>query len=390
MPGPKNNHIFFGQFLELLCAEAPTALHQKWMKEHPDALLIRYLTFANAEVVVLNSANAYKEVLQTHCYSFIKPDAWRRMTRKITGKGILILEFDEHRTHRKMLKGAFTSNNIRRLRSDGRTGIINPADTFTKAATDIIFLATFGIDPGHVNSTTFSGKVEDGHEYTFHEVYWNIFEQETLGELLMFFDRFIPVQSSSDMLSFILEESMEGGTVEGMTDEYIVGHDKLRQEMRMFEEHCPDPTCTELDALPYLNNFIKEVLRIYPPAVFIQRQAAVDILIEGIRIPKGTIVEGPTAPIGMNPLIWGQDAHEFRPERWEQLTKEQSSPYAFQAFSSGPRVCIGKQFALHDIKAVFFEIVRKYRVLGVEGAFTVENPAFALRPSGMKVRLERI
>lgn len=45
------------------------------MKERPGAPLLRYLTVANTEVVVVNSAAAYKEVLQSQCYSFTKPDA---------------------------------------------------------------------------------------------------------------------------------------------------------------------------------------------------------------------------------------------------------------------------------------------------------------------------
>lgn len=102
------------------------------------------------------------------------------------------------------------------------------------------------------------------------------------------------------------------------------------------------------------------------------------------------MVDVPPASICTNPLVWGDDAHEFRPGRWEHLTKEQASPYSYQAFSSGPRVCIGRQFALHQLKTVFFEVVRVYRFLGVEGSFTVENPAFTLRPSGLRVRLEKI
>ena len=46
------------------------------MREHPDAPLLRYLTFANTEVIMVNSEIAYKEVLQSQCYSLKKPDTY--------------------------------------------------------------------------------------------------------------------------------------------------------------------------------------------------------------------------------------------------------------------------------------------------------------------------
>lgn len=114
------------------------------------------------------------------------------------------------------------------------------------------------------------------------------------------------------------------------------------------------------------------------------------MFVEGFRIPKGTAVDAVPATINMNPLIWGDDAQEFLPDRWDHLTRAQASPYSYQAFSSGPRVCLGKQFALHEIKAVLFEIVLKYRFLGVEDSFTIENPALTFRPCGLRVRFEPI
>lgn len=65
------------------------------MRQWPDAPMIRYLAFANKEVLVCNSLNSYKDVLQTKCYSFKKPDSWRKVTGAITGQGVLVLEFEE-------------------------------------------------------------------------------------------------------------------------------------------------------------------------------------------------------------------------------------------------------------------------------------------------------
>lgn len=120
------------------------------------------------------------------------------------------------------------------------------------------------------------------------------------------------------------------------------------------------------------------------------RQAAADVTIQGIRIPKGTTIDTMPAMASMNQTVWGDDADEVRPERWDRLTPAQASPYAYEVFGNGPRVCIGKQFGLMEIKTFLFEMLRRYRFLGVEGNFTVENPSLVLRPAGMRVRFEKV
>lgn len=106
------------------------------------------------------------------------------------------------------------------------------------------------------------------------------------------------------------------------------------------------------------------------------------------------------AVVHMNPLIWGEDAAEINPSRWDSIGAgagydPRTSPFAFEAFTNGPKTCIGKKVALREIKIALFEMVRRYRFLdvgkedGVE-QFTVETPGIVLRPKGMKVRVQRV
>lgn len=78
------------------------------------------------------------------------------------------------------------------------------------------------------------------------------------------------------------------------------------------------------------------------------------------------------------------------PTRWECLKGDQQSPYAFSVFSAGPRICIGRLFAMFEIKIILAAMVRNYRFLSVEKPFKVENPSFTLRPAGMEVRMEKV
>lgn len=99
----------------------------------------------------------------------------------------------------------------------------------------------------------------------------------------------------------------------------------------------------------------------------------------------------------MNPLTWGEDAAEFNPSRWDTVGgagDPRSSPFAFEAFSNGPKTCIGKNLALYEIKIALFKMVRGHGFLHVNkdesGPFTVETPGIVLRPKGMKLRVARI
>lgn len=114
------------------------------------------------------------------------------------------------------------------------------------------------------------------------------------------------------------------------------------------------------------------------------------MIIDGIPIPKNTAFETVPAVTSLNPLVWGENAETFDPDRWDNLSEEQASPYAFATFSNGPRICIGRHFALYEIKMILVEIVRNFRILGNVTPFTVENPSLTLRPRGMKVRLEKV
>jgi len=115
------------------------------------------------------------------------------------------------------------------------------------------------------------------------------------------------------------------------------------------------PTYEEIEGLKYLNNFTREVLRRYSPGITAPREAAVDMVIEGVHIPKGTSVVISMHATNLHPKIWGADAMEFRPQRWEELVPGRdpgADPYGVESFIHGPRVCIGKNFALLEFKVI--------------------------------------
>ncbi|KAK7959925.1 cytochrome P450 [Apiospora aurea] len=93
----------------------------------------------------------------------------------------------------------------------------------------------------------------------------------------------------------------------------------------------------ETGALPYPTNYVKKVLRVDRTGAFMPQQAAVDIKIQGFRIPKGTAINMVPAVNSMDQTAWAEDADEVRPDRWEALAYDRTWLYTFDVFGNGSR-----------------------------------------------------
>lgn len=87
-----------------------------------------------------------------------------------------------------------------------------------------------------------------------------------------------------------------------------------------------------------------------------------DILPDGHKIKKGDGVSYMPYAMGRMAYIWGEDADEFRPERWvEDGVFRGESPFKFTAFQGGPRICLGKEFAYRQMKIIAASVVWFFR-----------------------------
>ena len=98
-----------------MTASGPLDLYLEWMRKWPEAPFIRHRSYGNSEVLLVNSLEAHKQVLQTKCYSFVKPAFFRKLLGEIVGKGLLLCEGEEHKRMRRQLAGPFSMPNIRKL-----------------------------------------------------------------------------------------------------------------------------------------------------------------------------------------------------------------------------------------------------------------------------------
>ncbi|KAL9274625.1 Alkane hydroxylase MAH1-like protein, partial [Drosera capensis] len=121
----------------------------------------------------------------------------------------------------------------------------------------------------------------------------------------------------------------------------------------------------ELSKLVYLQATLCEVLRLYPP-VPIQTRSSLepDCLPTGHQVDPKMIIIIPVYAMGRLRSLWGEDCLEFKPERWITETGEikYESPHKFFTFNSGSRICLGKDLALFQMKALATTILLNYDV----------------------------
>ncbi|KAF9235974.1 cytochrome P450 [Melanogaster broomeanus] len=151
---------------------------------------------------------------------------------------------------------------------------------------------------------------------------------------------------------------------------------KLREELISVDTETL--SMDDLMALPYLDAVVKETLRTNPPVMHAARTAMRDDVIpvkrpftdkrgvvqDQIRITKGDLIFIPILAMNSSKELWGPDAHEFKPERWENVPEAVSDiPGVWShllSFLGGPRACIGYRFAVVEMKALLFTLVRAF------------------------------
>ncbi|KAG8626585.1 hypothetical protein KVT40_005530 [Elsinoe batatas] len=121
------------------------------------------------------------------------------------------------------------------------------------------------------------------------------------------------------------------------------------------------PTYEMVKDLPYLDSVIKESMRIHSTSSLglprmIPDGPGIDLL--GHHFPPGSVLSVPAYTIHHSKEIWGSDADEFVPERWEKVTEKQKE--AFIPFSTGPRACVGRNVAEMELALIISTVFHRY------------------------------
>jgi cytochrome P450 len=151
-----------------------------------------------------------------------------------------------------------------------------------------------------------------------------------------------------------------------------------------------------LKGMNFLKASLCESMRLYPPVPWDSKHAIIDdVLPDGTSVRKGDRVTYFPYGMGRMEKLWGKDRFEFRPDRWFQeigndQTLKSVSPYTFPVFQAGPRVCLGKEMAMIQMKYVMASVLRRFEIKPVFDNEPVFAPLLtAHMVGGLKVMVKR-
>lgn len=177
-------------------------------------------------------------------------------------------------------------------------------------------------------------------------------------------------------------------------------HPEIFQKLRaiVLEHFSGTPTASELKACKYLTYFMNEIMRLHPNLPFNNRLAVKDTTLpvgggpdelSPIAIRKGTVVNFSVYFLHRRKDLWGEDADEFKPERWETPKPQ----WWFLPFLAGPRHCPGQEFARIEAAFVLVRICQRFEAIEPvnqeEMAKLRKSFGLVVSPIESKVRLKQ-
>ena len=222
---------------------------------------------------------------------------------------------------------------------------------------------------------------------------------------------------SDDLLSLLLsardEETGEGITDTQLRDEvttfFAAGHETtalaLTWTLYLLSRHPGiertlhdevdrvlgegETTFADVEALSYTRMVIQEAMRLFPPVFSFSRVALADDQVGGHPIRAGSVVTISPYLTHRNPRLW-KDPLRFEPERFTPDRIEARPRFAYLPFGGGPRICIGRGFAMTEACLVLATIARAYRLRVVPGHRVEAHGRITLRARyGLRMTLER-
>uniref|UniRef100_A0A3B5AMI3 Cholesterol 24-hydroxylase n=1 Tax=Stegastes partitus TaxID=144197 RepID=A0A3B5AMI3_9TELE len=140
--------------------------------------------------------------------------------------------------------------------------------------------------------------------------------------------------------------------------------EKVRKEVDDVVGMKQDISYDDLGKLGYLNQVLKETLRVYPTAPGTSREIVEDMIIDGIYIPGGFICIFSTY-VSSRMEKFFKDPLTFDPDRFHP---DAPKPYyCYYPFALGPRSCLGQNFAQMEAKVVMAKLLQRYDFTLVPG-----------------------
>lgn len=374
-------------------------------KQRADLGEVYGLNALGVRVVTANGPAAAGEILMNKDRAFANGPAWSYFIGPFFNRGVMLLDFDEHRHHRHILQAAFTPTVLKGYMQEMQpmiasamdrfpTGRVHMFDEFKSLTLDVALEVFLGVelpkDRADVLNKAFIETVRAGVALVRSPIPGNRWWKGLRSRKILeeFFYENIGAKrarETPDLFSVLCHaESDEGhrftddDVVNHMIFVLMAAHDTSTITMtQMAYRMAADPQWQEqaraesvslgaelgyddLGRLTTLDRVMKESLRMCPPVPAQPRMAVKDTSVSGYFIPKGTMVSVPQlanhrdGTIYSNPDVFDPD--RFGPDRAE----DKKHRMAWIPFGGGVHKCIGLYFGQMEIKTIMHHLLRGF------------------------------
>ncbi|MCY8116788.1 bifunctional P-450/NADPH--P450 reductase [Bacillus spizizenii] len=147
------------------------------------------------------------------------------------------------------------------------------------------------------------------------------------------------------------------------------------------------PTYKQVLELKYIRMILNESLRLWPTAPAFSLYPKEDTVIGGkYMITTQDRISVLIPQLHRDQDAWGEDAEEFRPERFEH--QDQVPHHAYKPFGNGQRACIGMQFALHEATLVLGMVLKYFTLIDHENYELDIKQTLTLKPGDFRIRVQ--
>ncbi|MGH3931364.1 MAG: cytochrome P450 [Pseudonocardiaceae bacterium] len=391
-----------------------------------------------ARMVVLLGPDAAGVALGNRDRAFSNGGAWDYFLGPFFRRGVLLLDFDEHRHHRRIMQQAFTPARLAGYLTAMNPSIAAGLQNWTPGpgfrvypavkrltldlATDI-FMGGVHLDVrAEQINRAFIDCVRAATAYVRTSVPGGRWRRGLIGRRMLedFLYEHLPSvrdRNSDDLFAALCRAESEDGhrftdtdVVNHMILLLMAAHDTTTATITTIMEYlsrypewqqrCRTESSAlgtaplgyaDLDALVSLDLVMKEALRLVVPVPWLPRKTVADTEVLGHFLPAGTMVT-----IGMHfthhMAEYWPDPERFDPERFAEHRREDKvHRFAWVPFGGGVHKCIGLYFAGVQIKAVLHQLLLRYRWSTPPGYQAPMDYTSLPRPKdGLPVQLERI
>ena len=367
---------------------------------------VSWTNIIGTRLVMVLGPDGIGEVLTNRDRTFANKEGWEYAIGPFFHRGVMLMDFEEHRHHRLIMQHAF-----KRERLVSYLDAMNPAigrglslwkpatgfELYTRAkqltldiATEVFVGAKLGPQAARLNKA-FVDTVHGGQAIFRTDVPGGKWHRGLASRSVLedYFRAQLPAKRAGDgedlfsvlcraesenggrfsdddvvnHMIFVLMAAHDTSTITlAMMGYYLAKHPEWQERLRAESRALGKTTIgyDDLDGLPAFDLVVKETLRMCAPVGMLARRAVKDTQIQGHYIPAHTqIVLGIYPTQRMEP--WWNDPDTFDPERFNDARREDAShKYAWVPFGGNVHKCIGMHFGGMEVKAILHQLLQRF------------------------------